>query len=200
VRLAEVKVGGTSMMRAAIFAAVVLWATTGFAEAPTDQLPIARQLISLAVNPSTDYTRDGRVKLVQILANYCIAILELLPTNTPNEQAWVQTEGQTTDLTKVKRLVATKEYGRSSLKETFSDCEQKSKKLMQGLTGGPRSDTIARYEGASLVSLAINFNDDSVEMFATRLGMQPKALGFDFLASVRRALLFGALKALEDNK
>jgi hypothetical protein len=39
-------------------------------------------------------------------------VLNVLPTNTPEEDAWVEAEGNTTDLAKVQRLVATPQYNR----------------------------------------------------------------------------------------
>jgi hypothetical protein len=46
--------------------------------------------------------------------------------------------------------------------------------------------------------LAINFNSDGdIALYASKLEMNSKELGFDFLGSVRWALLVASLRTLE---
>jgi hypothetical protein len=56
----------------------------------------------------------------------------------------------------------------------------------------------AEKEAANLVSLAITFNDDDITGYASKADLKPKELGFDFLYSVRRAILVAALRTLEN--
>jgi hypothetical protein len=157
-----------------------------------DQIPAARELITIAVRPDTDYTRTGRAKFVRLLSAYCRAVLKILPTNTPTEDAWVASEGHTNDTAKIRRVVASREYSRSQLTEIFVKCEQITDKLI-------KPDALpVEYEAANLVSLAINFNsEDDIEFSASKLEMKSKELGFDFLHAVRWALLVASLRTLE---
>jgi hypothetical protein len=157
-----------------------------------DQIPAARELITIAVRPDSDYTKSGRAKFVRLLSVYCREVLKILPTNTPTEDAWVASEGNTNDMDKVRRLVSSREYSRLELKETFVKCEKTTDNLIKP------DALLVEYEAASLVSLAINFNSDSdIALYASRVEMKPKELGFDFLGSVRSALLVAALRTLE---
>ena len=157
-----------------------------------DQIPAARELITIAVRPDTDYTKTGRAKFVRLLSVYCREVLKLLPTNTPTEDAWVASEGHTNDMAKIRRLVASPEYSRSQLTEIFLKCEQITDKLIKP------DALMVEYEVANLVSLAINFNSDGdIALYASKLEMNSKELGFDFLGSVRWALLVASLRTLE---
>ena len=66
------------------------------------QIPVARELISIAVNPSSDFSAKGRSKFVLLLCRYCREMLSTLPTNTPKEDAWVVSESSTSDTTKTE--------------------------------------------------------------------------------------------------
>ena len=60
------------------------------------------------------------------------------------------------------------------------------------------TEGVVRYEAASLISLAATFNDDrDIQIYATRAGLNAKALGLDFIDSIRRSLLVAALRTLE---
>jgi hypothetical protein len=176
---------------AVLLLASLIWLpSTAFAQ--DQQIPAARELITIAVRPDSDYTKIGRAKFVRLLSVYCREVLKILPTNTPTEDAWVASEGNTNDMAKISRLVASREYSRYQLKEIFVNCEQTTDKLIKP------DALMAEYEAANLVSLAINFNSDSdTEVFASKVEMKSKEVGFDFLSSVRRALLIAALRTLE---
>jgi hypothetical protein len=153
-----------------------------------EQIPAARELISIAVRPDFDYTKLGRAKFVRLLSAYCREILRRLPTNTPSEDAWVASEGKTSDMAKVRRLTSSREFSRKELKDTFSACEQTTDKLIK-----PDGLSVA-YEAANLVSLSVTFNNDGdIAIYAPKAEVNPKELGFDFLPSVRRSLLVAAL-------
>jgi hypothetical protein len=157
-----------------------------------DQIPAARELITIAVRPDSDYTKSGRANFVRLLSVYCRDVLKILPTNTPTEDAWVAAEGHTNDVAKIRRLVASREYSRSQLREIFVKCEQTTDKLIKP------DGLMVEYEAANLVSLAINFNSDSeIALYASKLEMKSKELGFEFLGSVRWALLVASLRTLE---
>src|SRR5829696_4277303 len=133
--------------------------------------PAARTLMGLAVTPGADYTKAGRVKLVGLIAAYCREMLTIIPTNTPNENAWVQDEGQTTDLSKIRRLTSSLEWSRYRLRGTFADCIETTDKLT---ATHRRSDlaNIVKYEAAHLISLAVNFNGDGdMQLYARRAGL-----------------------------
>jgi hypothetical protein len=69
-----------------------------------DQLSVAaRELIGIGVSfKPENYTQAGRAKIVRLVAAYCREVLTALPTNRPNEDAWVVAEMKTTDMDKIK--------------------------------------------------------------------------------------------------
>jgi hypothetical protein len=122
-----------------------------------DQIPAARELIAI----NSDYTKTGRAKFVRLLSVYCREVLKILPTNTPTEDAWIASEGKTNDMAKVRRLVFSREYSRSELKEIFVNRQETTDKLIKPALP-------VDYEAANLVSLAINFNSDTdIELYAS---------------------------------
>jgi hypothetical protein len=128
-----------------------------------------------------------------LLSVYCREVLKKLPTNTPTEDAWVASEGHTNDMAKVRRLVSSREYSRSELKETFVSCEKTTAKLIEP------SALSREFEAVNLISLAVTFNSESdIELYASKTELKSKELGFDFLHSVRWALLIAALRTLEN--
>jgi hypothetical protein len=180
-----------------LLAGLVLASTT--VSAQQDQRSRATQeLLSIAIYPRSDYSQAGRVKFAQALANYCREVLALLPTNTPKEEAWVVAEGSTTDIAKINRLVKTPEFSRWRLKDDFSTCSEIAQKLIDVNDIADRNENVVRYEAANLISLATTFNDTKdIEIYASQAGLRTQFLGFELLGSVRRALLFAAMRTLE---
>jgi hypothetical protein len=105
------------MIRIALGLAIIIATASGSAA----QNDIPGELATFASRPASDYTATFRAKLIQTLAAYCQEVLNALPTNTPAEDAWVASEQKTTDATKITRLLGSKEYSRSILKNMFSD-------------------------------------------------------------------------------
>jgi len=104
---------------------------------------------------------------------------------------------ETSDATKLRRLFASPEFSRQKLKETFSSCENTANKIIDTF-GRDRTDSLVRYEAAYLVSLAAVLNDNrDIEIYASQAGMDAQRLGLDLLGSVRRSLLFAAMRTLE---
>lgn len=111
----------------------------------------ARDLISITV--SADFTKAGRVKFVGLIAVYCREMLTTIPTNTPNENAWVETEGRTTDQSKINRLMSSPEWSRSELQDTFTRCVERTDKLTHAYLRPDELSNVVRYEAAHLISL-----------------------------------------------
>jgi NADH-quinone oxidoreductase subunit C len=87
-------------------------------------------------------------------------------------------------VTKTGLVVGTPEYSRRQLRQTFVDCEKTTKRLEQ-LPGKYETTIVSKYEAIYLVSLALNFNSDKdIQNYASRAGLKPEELGFDFLADV----------------
>lgn len=161
--------------------------------------PIAKQLVSIVVNPGSDYTKPGRAKFVSTLSTYCAGVLKALPTNTPAENAWVHAESNTTDMEKIRRLVASPEFGRRELKRLFEGCVENTTNIqrMQKLT--ERSDSVVRSEAQEFLRIAFAFNDDNdILAYAARAGLSSREWLLDFLPGVRRSLLVAALRVLEN--
>jgi hypothetical protein len=175
----------------------------GFALVPASaqqeqRSPTVRELLSISVNPNSDFTRPGRAKFVGALARYCHEVLAALPTNTPRDDAWVMAEMNTSDMAKINRLVSSPEYNRYILKDYFTSCEEGTQKIISIQDQASRTENLIRYEASHLVSLAAIFNNSNdIEAHAQRAGLKPQAFALDFISSVRRALLFAALRTLE---
>jgi hypothetical protein len=161
---------------------------------------IAKQLVSIAVNPGSDYTRPGRAKFVSTLATYCGEVLKALPTNTPAEDAWVLAEGNTGDMEKIRRLVSSSEFARRELKARFEGCVEGTTNILRVQKLTERNDSGARSEAQEFVRIAFDFNNDNdILAYAARAGLSSRAWQLDFLHSVRKSLLVAALRVL-DNK
>ena len=161
--------------------------------------PIARELVSIAVNPGSDYTKTGRTRFVTVLATYCAEVLKALPTNTPGEDAWVRTEGNTTDLDKSRRLVSSPEFSRRELKTIFDNCAESTATILRVQKLVDRNDSASRSEAEELLRIAFDFNNDNdIRAYASRAGLSPDAWRLDSLATVRKSLLVAALRTLEN--
>jgi hypothetical protein len=167
------------------------------AYAQTSEKPVAKELVSYAVSPSSDFSASGRSKFVRLLAAYCKGVLEALPTNTPSEEAWVKAEGQTSDTDKVRRLVASPEFARRQLKSTFESCIDETDNLMRA-QGAPKGDARAHEEALAYLRIAFDFNVDvDILGYASKAGLNSAAWRLDFLSTIRRALIVASLRTLE---
>jgi hypothetical protein len=172
---------------------------SGEVSAEDAQRSAQEQLAVIVVNPRSDFTKIGRAKLVRLVAAYCRDVLNVLPTNTPQEDARVEAEGNTTDLAKINRLVATPQYNRYKARDIFSTCEERAKEAIRVQGVADRTEMVIRQEAGALVSLALIFqNSSDVQLYASRAGLNVNALGFDFIAAVERSLLVAALRSLEN--
>jgi hypothetical protein len=166
--------------------------------AQDSERPTARELVSITVMPSSDYTRPGRAKFVNVLATYCTEVLKALPTNTPTEAAWVRAEGNTSDMEKIRRLLSSPEFSRFELKSVFESCVESTANIVRIQKLTERNDSVARSEAAEFLSIALALNDDSdILAYASHAGLSSRAWKLDFLPSIRRALLVAALRTLE---
>lgn len=184
-------------LRRLSFAITILSSTAGVAQQNVES-PATRELLSMTVNPNSDFSRSGRAKFVRILSNYCREFLSALPTNTPKEDTWIASEMKTSDMAKIRRLASSPEFSRQRLKDTFSTCEETTRKIIDAISISDRTESVVRYEAAYLTSLAITFNESSdIEVHASKAGINTQSLGIEFLGSVRRALLFSSIRTLE---
>ena len=182
-----------------VFCIVGIFVLPGLICAQDSERPIARQLVSMAVNPSSDYTGPGRAKFVSVLASYFTEILNALPTNSPSEDAWVLAEANTTDIEKVRRLTSSPEWSRRELKSVFESCRESTADILRAQKLTERSDSVVRYEAAKLIQIAITFNDgNDILTFASRAGLSSAAWRLDFVGSIRRAIMVAALRTLEN--
>jgi hypothetical protein len=186
------------MIRIAVGLAIII--ATGSSSAAQNNL--AGELAIFANRPASDYTAIFRAKLVQTFAAYCQEVLNALPTNTPAEDDWVASEQKTTDMTKITRLLNSKEYSRNFLKGMFSDCKDIAAMLVQAQSiseKNKRTDTYARFEANNFVRLALNFNDD-LKSYLSKIDLnQDKKNELELLLpTFRRELLVAATKALQD--
>jgi hypothetical protein len=167
--------------------------------AQDSERPIARELVSITVNPSSDYTKLGRAKFVRILSTYCTEVMSALPTNTPTEDAWVRAEGNTTDTEKIRRLVSSPEFIRRELKSVFEGCVESTANILRVRKLTEKGDSSARYEAQELLRIAFDLNaDNDILLYASRAGLSRAAWRLDFLPSIRKAILVAALRTLEN--
>jgi hypothetical protein len=157
------------------------------------------EVVDFASRPQLIYTADFRTKFAQTLAN-CQEVLNALPTNTPAEDAWVTAEEKSRNGAKMQRLINSKEYSRSALKSTFTECKDTAALLIQiqQLPNKPTADS--RLEAFQFIKLALNFNT-FLEPYSSKVELNndvKSALGDLHLHVVRSGLLRAALEALQD--
>jgi hypothetical protein len=171
----------------------------GTMRAQDSERPIARELVAITVNPSSDYTKLGRSKFVRTLATYCAGVVSALPTNTPTEDAWVRAEGNTTNPEKIRRLASSPEFSRAELKSVFEGCVEMTANILRVQVLTEKGDSSARYEAGELVRVAFDFNNDNdILAYASRPGLSRAGWWLDFLPSIRKAILVAALRTLEN--
>jgi hypothetical protein len=157
------------------------------------------EVITLAATSAADFTADLRAKFAQSLAKYCQEVLHALPTNTPAEDAWVTSE--IGNGAKIGRLLNSKEYGRSILKEHFSECKDTAAFLIQ-IQQLPEkgTETFSRLEAGHFIQLALNFNN-GFEPYLPKVELNKDvkfALGDLQIQMIRWGLLKATTKALQD--
>ncbi len=159
------------------------------------------EVFNLAFKQQSEYTLSFRAKFAQTLVNFCQDVLNALPTNTPAEDDWIASEQRTRDGAKIVRLLKSKEYSRSVLKTTFSDCKDSLTLLIeiQSLPGNG-TETFARLEAGQLIKLALNF-EVSLESYLSMIEMNKDVksqLDDLHLHVIRLGLLQATQKALQD--
>jgi hypothetical protein len=159
------------------------------------------EVLNYASRPPSDYTADFRAKFAQTLVNYCQDILNALPTNTPAEDAWVTSEEKTGNGAKIQRLINSKEYSRSALKNTFSECKDTATILIELIHeySNKESETFSRLEAGQFIKLALNFNT-FLEPYSSKVELNKDvkfALGDLQLHVVRTGLLRAARAVLQ---
>jgi hypothetical protein len=182
---------------------LVLIATIAVVSGGTAQnnKPSAVDEVSRLAVTSSDFTAEIRAKFAKAFVDYCQEVLIALPTNTPTEDDWVASEQRTGNAEKILRLLSSKEYARSDLKKTFSDCKETALFLIQIQNiKEKRTDALANLEAEQFIALALNFNG-SLGPYSSKLELNKDvkfALGDLFLEVLRGGLLKSATKALQD--
>ncbi len=169
--------------------------------AQSNKRPAMDEIVNFASRPEFDYTADFRAQFAQNIASYCQEILDALPTNTPAEDAWIISEEKTGNGAKIQRLINSKEYGRSALKNTFSECKDIATTLIE-IHRLPEGGTekFSRLEAGEFIQLALNFNT-FLEPYSSKIELNKDvkfAMGDLQLHVVRAGLLRAARKALQD--
>ena len=158
--------------------------------------PIARELIDSAFRSADFGSRADRIKFVNALSAYCKEFLTALPTNTPTEDAWVQSEMKTSDTEKINRLSRSAEYGRWQSKRTFQSCADTTANILR-IQKLALSDQNAHAEAGELLRLAFDLNEDGdIRIYASRAGMNLEPWKLDLFSLVRRTLIVAALRAI----
>jgi hypothetical protein len=176
-------------------------ATASESAAQNNKAAAMDEVFNLAFKPQSEYTSDLRGKFAQTLGNFCQSVLDALPTNTPAEDDWIASEQKSKDGAKIMRLLNSKEYSRSVLKTTFSDCKGIVTLLIEiQALPGKGTETFARLEAGQFIKLALNF-EVSVESYLSKIEMNKdvkSALDDLHLHVIRRGLLQATQKALQD--
>jgi hypothetical protein len=122
----------------------------------------------------------------------------------PAEDDWVTSEQRTRNGAKIQRLLNSKEYGRSMLKTTFSDCNDTATRLNELIQQFPRkkesSELFSRLEAREFIKLAMNF-DTFLDPYSSKLDLNKNmkfALAETYIHVIRFGLLKAAREALQD--
>ncbi|MBR0710147.1 hypothetical protein [Bradyrhizobium liaoningense] len=147
--------------------------------AQSDLLPFKRK-----------FAPANRVELARKIEAHCREVLDTVPTNTPAEHAWVVAEATTSDTNRLNRLLSSKEFARSRLKDTFSECLEKVALLKQAQAQQMRSA-----EAAQFISLAYTFNQDAdLAAFAKRVDLNSD---LSLTSIFRQTLMIAAMRTLD---
>jgi hypothetical protein len=168
--------------------------------AQNNKSSVMDEVVDFASRPQPMYTADFRAQFAQTLAHYCQEVLNALPMNTPDEDAWVTAEDKSRSGAKIQRLINSKEYSRSALKNTFTECKDTAALLIQIQQLPNKSTTDSRLEAFQFIKLALNFNT-FLEPYSSKVELNKdvkSALGDLHLHVVRSGLLRAALEALQD--
>lgn len=190
---------GLHMNRISTLASALIFAVVSGGATP-DISSVMDDVISLAGRPPADYTADFRANFAKAVQRLCRGALDALPTNTPAEDAWVASEGKSKDAAKFVRLLKSKEYNRSVLKTTFSDCAEAATTLVEINRTLRGTETFSRFEAGQFIKLAQLF-DVSIESYSSNIEMSKEMKGsFDdlHLTFIRRGMLRAAREALQD--
>ncbi len=151
------------------------------------------ELVNLAFN--RPLTSQNPIELARLFDGYCREVLNNVPTNTPAEDAWVKTElaGPVDNLARMSRLIASTEWARHQLKQTFTDCVRKIDLLRRA-----QAQNALAAEAAHFVDLAMTFNSDAdINTFAKRANM---ALDLSMGSLLRQFLMLAAIRALDNRE
>lgn len=139
-----------------------------------------------------DYSPKGRAELAKLFRDYRSEILEVVPTNTPAEQAWVDEESRANDTRRLVRLAETKEHARSYLKGFFASCASNASQLLQYQSQNDQKNEVSHF-----VKLGLLFSPDAeILARAKRVDINREEFGFVMLGELRQILLIAALGAL----
>lgn len=153
-----------------------------------------REVLAIVTSPTFNYDAKGRADFLRALSAYCSATTASLPTNTPQEQDWVETEQNTTDSNKIVRLISTPEWGRYRLGRTYNECVTTTAKISLA-----QHDSDRRLEAAFWISLSITFNDDDeVKRAAKVASVDLPRHGVYFILHMRRGIMIAAVRAIEE--
>jgi hypothetical protein len=182
----------------------VTLAMVSVSAAQNNKPSVMDEVVTFATKPASDFTADFRARFAQTLANYCQEVLRALPTNTPAEDDWVTSEEKTRDGAKIQRLWKSKEYSRSILKATFSECKDTATVLVELIQQFPRekkeSEAFSRLEAGQFIKLALTF-ETFLEPYSSKIEMNKDtkfAMGDLQLHVIRRGLLRAAREAVSD--
>lgn len=153
-----------------------------------------REVLGIVTSPNFKYDAEGRIEFARALSAYCSAAMASIPTNTPQEQEWVEAEGNTRDSNKIARLVATPEWGRYRLGMLYGDCISATAKISSA-----QQNSAKRVEAAFWTSLSITFNDDhDMQLYAKNASVDLQRHGIYFIRALRRGMMIAALRAIEE--
>jgi hypothetical protein len=179
------------MVRLALLAFVGLFLSSDLtlSSEPSRELTEVLKHINSQMNSA-----DSRAEFVESLSTYCSKSLEDIPTNTPDENNWVKTEGKTTDSNKIGRLLASPEWARHVLAQTYSECVDTTQKIELA-----QAANNTKAEAALLLSLSISLNDDNdFAIYARNASVDSERYGITWINTIRRLTMVAALRAIEE--
>ena len=159
--------------------------------------PAASELVRFVVNPwASSGEGASRPRLAKLLAQYCDAVLTVIPHNTPSEHEWLREETETTDLSVIENVLSSVQFSRYTLAKTFAECASHALTLAESPSISPLTEAKL---WARLV-MTFNGSNDAV-IHATRLGLRSATddpYSFQYLGAVRIALTRAVMGALAD--
>jgi hypothetical protein len=147
-----------------------------------DTIPEFNSIVQ--ISPDGQYLNvEKRSDFANSLSVYCKTTQLALPSNTPQEDKWLNNELRTTDATKIGRVLVSKEYSRFKIQATYGACLNISEQILQA-----QKDFDIRLEAILYLNLLEEFSGEDIEFYAQKADVDSNKYGMGLFRLVRSSI------------